>query len=73
MVLTQTPDAVALLPLQPQQCLVLTNDDLLPIVSPRCGPPAPPPLRWPRRASPWIPRSHVAPPHAPRKHAPCVP
>ena len=37
MVLTQTPDAVALLPLQPQQCLVLTNDDLLPIVSPRCG------------------------------------
>lgn len=37
-VLARTPEAVALLPLLPNQCLVLTNDDLFPIVSFRCRP-----------------------------------
>lgn len=37
-VLANTPEAVQLLPLQPGQCIMMSYEDLLPVLSPKCAP-----------------------------------
>ena len=36
--LAESPGAVAMLPFQDRQCLMLTNEDTLPTLSEQCGP-----------------------------------
>lgn len=58
-VIAETAGAVALLPLQPRQCLVLAYEDFLPVLSTRCALPpsvpaaADPEQHTPHKQGPW--------------------